>query len=88
MQMGLEYEAAERFFSRWFGEAGWYGALDVTASKERNWAVSRSLQFGLILPRNGHNWRLAIEYYAGRALLGEFFQNDERYLSAGVWLDM
>ena len=27
-------------------------------------------------------------YYAGRSTLGEFFQDDERYTTLGLWLEL
>jgi hypothetical protein len=34
------------------------------------------------------DYRLAVEYYEGRSQIGEFFQDDETYLSFGIWIDI
>ncbi len=86
-QMGLEYQAPAALFR---GRAGWYAAVDAAATEERGWEVSVALQIGLMVAagRLDRHWRLGIEHYDGRALLGEFFQDDERHTALGVWLDL
>jgi len=81
-QLGLEYIAP------WRASAEWYAAADVYASEERDWRIDRTLQVGIALRRGARTWRFGIEHYRGRSLLGEFFQNDERYTSLAVWLDL
>ena len=46
------------------------------------------LQLGVALHREERVLRAAIEFYDGRAPLGEYFQSDERYLGTGIWLDI
>lgn len=84
-QLGLEYEAAE---SLWKKRLGWYAALDVSATEERDWSVDVSLDVGLLLRSGSRTWRAGLGYYDGRVPLGEFFQDDERYVSFGLWLDV
>ena len=84
-QLGLEYEAAE---SLWKKRLGWYVALDVSATEERDWGVDASLDVGLSLRSGARAWRAGLGFYDGRVPLGEFFQDDERYVTFGLWLDV
>lgn len=84
-QLGVEYQAAE---SLWRGRLGWYAAVDVSASEERQWQVDTSLQAGLVVVSRARRWRLGVEHYDGRAPIGEFFQDDETYTAFGLWLDL
>jgi len=81
-QIGLEYVAP------WQTKSEWYVAVDGFASEERDWRIDRTLQVGVAVRRGVRTWRFGIEHYRGRSLLGEFFQNDERYTSFAVWLDL
>ena len=47
-----------------------------------------NLQSGVALRREERELRAAIEFYDGRAPLGEYFQSDERYLGTGIWVDI
>ena len=75
---GLEYEDANRF---WKGRAGYYAAIDVTTTEERDWQRDISIQAGLVLPVGGavRTYRFGLEYRNGRSVIGEFFQNDETF---------
>ena len=84
-QLGLEYEAAE---SLWKSRLGWFAALDVSATEERDWRVDTSLQLGFLVRSGTRRWRAALGYYDGRAPMGEFFQDTESYVSLGLWLDV
>lgn len=84
-QLGLEYERAE---SLWKKRLGWYVALDVSAAEERDWQVDTSVDLGLSLRSGARKWRAGLGFYDGRVPLGEFFQDDERYVSFGLWLDV
>jgi hypothetical protein len=84
-QVGLEVEAAE---SLWKRRIGWYAALDVSATEERDWSVDVSLDVGLLLRSGARTWRAGLGFYDGRVPLGEFFRDDERYVSFGLWLDV
>lgn len=66
----------------------WYAAVDVGASEERNWQRDIAIQFGWQIPTATRTWRVGFEAYDGKAQLGEFFQDDERYLGLGLWLDI
>jgi uncharacterized protein DUF1207 len=84
-QAGLEYESC-----RGLGEScpGWYGAVDLSATEERNWRLDVAAQVGLATRSGGRTWRIGIEWYQGRPPIGEFFQYTERSISLGLWLDV
>jgi len=67
---------------------GWYAGLDLGASEERDWNVDTTLQWGWLIPSGTRLWRVGLEYYDGKTQLGEFFQDDERYISIGLWIDI
>ncbi len=81
----LEYLAPETL---WNQRLGWYAAVDASAVAERDWQLDWALDAGLLLSPFPRRWRLGLQYYDGRAPLGEFFQNDQRLLSLGLWLDL
>jgi hypothetical protein len=85
LQAGVQYET-DRVV--WKKRLGWYTALDLSAFEEREWDVNVAIQGGLVLPTHGHAWRVGVEYYNGRSWIGEFFQDDESYISFGIWLDL
>ena len=84
LALGLEYLAAETLWRR----MGWYAAVEGSAFAERDWRVDWSLDVGLLLSPWPRRWRLGLQSYDGRAPLGEFFQNDQRSLTLGLWLDL
>ena len=83
-QLGLEYEADNTLWKR---RIGWYAAVNSSASEERDWNIDLTVQAGLALKTGERVWRLGLEYYDGRSLIGEFFQEDESYTALGAWLD-
>ena len=85
VQLGLEYESAPVL---WKGRIGWYAAADASVFEERDWEVSTTVQAGFKVRTPARFWRLGLEYYDGRSWMAEYFQDDERYLSAGLWLDL
>jgi hypothetical protein len=84
-QIGIEFESAKIL---WKGRTGWYGALDLSAMEERDWRTDISLQTGFVTHSFGRTWRLGIEWYNGRPPIGEFFQDTERYIGLGLWVDV
>jgi hypothetical protein len=84
-QLGIEFESAKIL---WKGRTGWYGALDLSAMEERDWRMDISLQTGFVRHSFGRTWRFGIAWYNGRPPIGEFFQNTERYIGLGLWLDV
>jgi len=67
-----------------------FAALDVGAYEEDDWEENLTVQVGLVRPGAGRGgtWRLGLEYYDGRSVIGELFQDRERFLAWGVWLDL
>lgn len=81
-QTGLQYQPGNE------RKMGWYAGLDIGASEERDWQKDLSVQVGWQIPTTTRVWRLGLEAYDGKAQLGEFFQDDERYIGVGLWLDI
>lgn len=86
LEAGLEYEAPGTVgrTGRW----GTYAALDVNAWEERDWRPSVAVEAGFVAPSGDRRWRAGLAYYDGQLPIGEFFQVDETYLLAGLWLDL
>lgn len=86
-QAGLEYEQPPRL---WGGRMGWYAAADCSSFQENDWRGNIALQLGLVIPQDdiGRRYRFGVEYYRGRSVIGEFFQNDEASLAVGFWWDL
>lgn len=84
-QFGLEYESALKFWRR---SMAWYAALDSQSFQERDWRVDVAVQTGFVVRSASRIWRLGVEWYNGRPPIGEFFQNTERYISMGLWIDI
>ena len=72
----------------WNNRVGWYAAADGSAYEERDWDINVSVQAGFAMRTNERTWRFGIEHYDGRSLIGEFFQDDERYTALGLWLNL
>lgn len=85
LQLGWEYVVPTRL---WQKRLDWYVAMDLSSTEERDWNIDTTVQTGIAFRRGDRIWRLGIEYYNGRSLIGEFFQDDERYISIGLWLDL
>jgi hypothetical protein len=85
VQAGLERSSIGTL---WSGRAGWYAAADASVMQERDGQIDLSLEAGLIFASGVRRWRLGVQYYDGRVPLGEFFQDDEKYLALGLWLDL
>ena len=84
-QLGAEYESAPILGDN---TVGWYAAADGSAYEERDWDINISVQAGFAMRTNERTWRFGIEHYDGRSLIGEFYQNDERYTALGLWLNL
>ncbi|MFQ5779321.1 MAG: DUF1207 domain-containing protein [Nitrospiria bacterium] len=85
VQLGVEYESSPVL---WKDRVGWYAAADGSAYEERNWDINFSVQTGFAMRNNERTWRLGVEYYDGRSVMGEFFQDDERSIALGLWLSL
>ena len=83
-QVGLEWESRPELFG---GRAAWYGAVDFSATQERDWRLDTAVQAGIASKGPGGTWRFGIEYYDGRVPLGEFFQDTEARFTFGLWVD-
>ena len=83
-QAGVEYEAPPTVFG---GRMAWYGAVDFSALEERDWRLDTSLQGGLVSRSGGHAYRLFVQWYDGRVMLGQFTMFSEAALSLGLKLD-
>ncbi|MDX1644144.1 MAG: DUF1207 domain-containing protein [Thermoanaerobaculia bacterium] len=82
-QVGLEYRAPRPSFWR----AHWYMAVDATSFEESEWELDVTVQTGFEIPTDVRSWRFGLAYYDGRVPIGEFFQDRERYVVLGLWLD-
>jgi hypothetical protein len=85
LRVAVEYLAPGTL---WKGRFGWYAAVDASAFAERDWRLDWAADAGLLLSSWPRRWRLGLQYYDGRAPLGEFFQSDQRFVSLGLWLDL
>ena len=86
-QGGLEYESKSILGSL---RVSPYAAMDVSVYEEDDWHESLTIQLGVVrrdLP-SGQVWHLGVEYYNGRSVFGEFFQEQEEHLAWGFWLDL
>lgn len=79
-QAGIEWERAGRWAP--------YAAVDVQSWEERHWNADVAVQAGLAFHGEGRRWRLGLEYYDGRVPLGEFYFEDQRHLSLGLFVDL
>ncbi len=85
VQAGLQYEKPGVFMN---GKVGWYGAIDISAFQEDDWNKNTTFQIGFDWLARDRRWRLGLEYYDGRSQYGEFFQNKEKYVSIGLWMNL
>lgn len=85
VQLGVEYQSLPML---WRDTVSWYAAADGSAFQERDWDINVTVQAGFRMRANERTWRLGVEYYDGRSLLGEFFQDDERHTALGLWLSL
>ena len=86
VQLGLELEPEPMLWNR---RVAPYAALDVSAYEEDDWEENVTVQVGFVRhAAGGGRWRLGLEYYDGRSPIGEFFQDRERHLAWGLWLDL
>jgi hypothetical protein len=83
-EVGGQYENSRM----WWNDLGLYVALDLSSYEENDWGINTAIQFGFVISRNERRWRMGLELYDGRSQIGEFFQDDERYIGFGVWMDI
>jgi len=85
VQTGLQHQTPATL---WNNRFGWFTALDISAFEESDWERNITLQTGIYTGRDTHIWRIGMELYDGRAQIGEFFQDKERYISIGIWYNL
>ncbi len=84
-QAGLEYEKNKVIWGK-----NWrpYAAVNFTSYEESGWNIDTSIQLGLFYRKSGRLLRVGLSIYDGRTLLGEFFQEEDRWIGLGAWLDI
>lgn len=85
-ETGVEYDAPGVVgrTGRW----GTYAALDLNLWEERGWRPSVGAAAGFRATSEDRIWRFGLALYDGQVPIGEFFQDDERYVIVGAWLDL
>jgi hypothetical protein len=56
--------------------------------EERGWRPSVGAAAGFRATSEDRIWRFGLALYDGQVPIGEFFQDDERYVIVGAWLDL
>ena len=84
-QTGIQFQQAHLSTTE---RLGWYAGLDLSAYEERDWLINRALQVGFAFDAAPHVWRIALDYYRGQSVIGEFFQHNEEYVGFGLYLDI
>ena len=85
LQTGLDFDPALAATGR---RSGWFAGLDLSATEERDWRIDVAVKAGRAFRLEDRVWRLGLELYDGRPNMGEFFQDTERHVALGVWLDI
>ncbi len=87
VQGGVEWEADDLFLS---GRGGYYAAVNVGAAEELDWEEDITVQAGIVISarRFYRKFRIGLIYRDGRSLIGEFFQNREKWWGIGLWIDI
>ncbi len=85
LQLGIQYDSPNRL---WGSTLNGYAAMDISAYEENDWDENITVQIGLRKKSGQHTWRTGFEFYDGRSQLGEYFQEQEQYISLGLWLDI
>lgn len=84
---GLQYQGP---FDYWNGSAAFFSGAHLRSFEENDWELDLSATTGFLVKRDerSSNVRLQLEFYHGRAILGEFaLDNDETYLTVGAVFD-
>jgi hypothetical protein len=84
-QLGMEFDSTHGGRKE---RHGWYAALDVSATEEREWRRNRAVSAGFVVRSGERRWRLGIERYRGRPPIGEFFTATEAYTALGLWMEL
>lgn len=86
VQAGAEYETAPILWR----DGSLYLAIDAVAWEENGWEPSITVQAGAKwrVDALDREFRIGVQYYDGRSLIGEFYRDRERYLATGIWFDL
>jgi hypothetical protein len=87
VQTGTEYIDPNPL---WRQRLNWYSAADLNFFQERDWQPATTLQIGVLMPTGfgSSRYRLALELYHGRSVLGEFSFYDVTYAALGWYYDL
>lgn len=86
VQLGLQLEPEPMLWGRRLAP---FAALDVSAYEEDDWEENFTVQLGIVRRGEGVGpWRMGLEFYDGRSPIGEFFQEREKHLAWGLWLEL
>ena len=85
LQTGIQFQQTDFSAQQ---RLGWYAGLDLSSYEERDWDINKALQVGFAFAAQPHTWRVAMDFYDGQSVLGEFFQHNERYVGIGLYLDI
>ncbi len=65
-----------------------YFAIDLQAIGEFNYFINTSIQVGArLFYQNQRDYRLAVTYYNGYSVFGQYYDRKRKYISAGFYLD-
>ena len=84
VQTGLEREWPQSWADK---RLGWYAAADFQLFEERSWRVDYALEGGVLAYSGGRRYRIGARWVDGRPPISEFFQDTERWLTLGFWVD-
>ena len=87
-QAGSEFfSPARTFFHR---EFRLYLADDLQVKEETNWSLNLNLQAGVSIkrPDESHGLRIAVEYFDGNAVEGQFFEQKEQNIGLAAFFDL
>jgi len=86
-QLGAQTGGGTRW---WRGAVGWYAAIDLQSFEENGWEPGVGTEIGLEvpIPRSDHIYRVGLQGYRGRAILGEFNRIDEDYVAFTIGFDL
>lgn len=86
IQFGGQYDSPTNLWQ--IPLINWYSALDISSFEENDWDLNATIQFGIHRNSELDSWRIGFELYDGRSQLGEYFRDQERYMSIGLWVDL
>jgi hypothetical protein len=70
------------------GRAGFYAALNAHSWQEKDWQVDLSAAAGFAFIRGSRRWRTGLMVHHGTVPIGEFYADDETFVTGGIWLDL